>query len=528
MEPVSAVSLASAVVQLTQFAFHVASRVKKFTNDELELPDTLRDIAPRLPLVVSVVQGFENRIKQHPEAFSPNTLATFQTFIIGISETCKQLQEILEKYLPQEDESNWGKIKKAIKSIGQDKDVEKLAQKLKDDILHLTLFQVSSQHTRSSIAASHLNGKFVSNIPNRFVHTFVGRDDILTSISAALQQQSSRPHNVVVLQGMGGQGKTQTALEVCRKARLAGSYAAMGWIDASSKSSTERDFGAVAELLKEPLQTFTETEARVTYAKSFLSSWSRKWLLVFDHYDDPSELNIADFFPANSNGHILITSRDPETYRLGHLISVKGMNEQDAVSLLYDRAGIERNEETLEYMCKIVKRLGYLPLAVDQVGAFLRDRKGILPVKDFLPYYEQHMAEVLNTTPKVWEYIGRVDPGQQKESVKNVFTAWNISLLLLGPQTTSGQRAIDFLNLLTFFNENDISEELFMDYCDNFCFDENRPPWTLEFTNETGTWDRQRFSDTVLRFRSLSLVASAEEHDGIIHIAIHPLVKDWI
>lgn len=478
--------------------------------------------------MVDSVQRLENLVKQHPETFNSSSISSFEIFIRGVSETCKKLESVLDKYLPGKDDSNWDRIKKAVGNIGQDKDVGTLAQKLKDDILHLTLFQVSPTNAVTKDGASHLDGKNVWNVPTRFVHTFIGRNDILTSISSALERHSSRACNVVVLQGMGGQGKTQTALEYCRKARLTGTYAAIGWIDASSKGSTERDFGAVADLLKEPHQTFAETEARIAYAKSFLSTWSRKWLLVFDNYDNPSEFNVAEFFPANFNGHILVTSRSQDTYRLGEFISVKGMTERDAVSLLYDRARLEENEENHDDVCKIVKRLGYLPLAVDQAGAYLGERKGILRVQDFLSHYEHNMTDVLTTTPKIWEYIGRVEPGQQTEGVKNVFTAWNMSLLLLEPQTTFGRRAIEFLNLLTFFNENDISEELFMNYCKIFRFDQDRPPWILEFTDNSGNWDKKRFSDVVLRFRSLSLVASAEEKSGFVHISIHPLVKDWI
>ncbi len=50
-------------------------------------------------------------------------------------------------------------------------------------------------------------------IPNRRVDGFVGREDILRKIDEALSDGSG-PH-YAVLQGMGGQGKTQVALEYC-------------------------------------------------------------------------------------------------------------------------------------------------------------------------------------------------------------------------------------------------------------------------------------------------------------------------
>lgn len=54
-------------------------------------------------------------------------------------------------------------------------------------------------------------------IPNRRVDGFVGRENILRRINEALCDESG-PH-YAVLQGMGGQGKSQVVLEYCRRTR---------------------------------------------------------------------------------------------------------------------------------------------------------------------------------------------------------------------------------------------------------------------------------------------------------------------
>ena len=52
-------------------------------------------------------------------------------------------------------------------------------------------------------------------IPNRRVDGFVGREDILQKIDKALSDGSGPRY--AVLQGMGGQGKSQVALEYCHR-----------------------------------------------------------------------------------------------------------------------------------------------------------------------------------------------------------------------------------------------------------------------------------------------------------------------
>lgn len=65
------------------------------------------------------------------------------------------------------------------------------------------------------------------------------------------------------------------------------------------------------------------------------------WLLVFDNADTPS-LNIHEFFPTCSHGSILITTRLSDMTWLGqgpgHDCNLSGMDEQDALALLWKMA----------------------------------------------------------------------------------------------------------------------------------------------------------------------------------------------
>lgn len=64
----------------------------------------------------------------------------------------------------------------------------------------------------------------------------------------------------------------------------------------------------------------------------------------------------------------------------------------------------------------IVNRLGHLPLAIDQAGAFLQVSKE--PLQNYVPLFNQHVKYMLSKKPPpaVWQY--RDD---------TVFTTWEVS-----------------------------------------------------------------------------------------------------
>lgn len=56
---------------------------------------------------------------------------------------------------------------------------------------------------------------------------------------------------IVVVRGLGGQGKTQVALEYCHRAKETGIRAIL-WIDATSQVTVEKTFETISESIKKP------------------------------------------------------------------------------------------------------------------------------------------------------------------------------------------------------------------------------------------------------------------------------------
>ena len=210
-------------------------------------------------------------------------------------------------------------------------------------------------------------------VPNRRVRQLVGREEILRRLDKVFSARSGP--RIAVLQGMGGQGKSQIALEYCHRKKTT-LYSAIFWVDATTVDSTKGSFWAISEEIKRPADVLHDIEARVSFVLRELSSWSIRWLLVFDNYDNLDAFpNITDFIPQNDLGAILVTSRHADSDALvldqsNHFIKLHGLEEDAAILLLTQRS------QTKDYESKdakdIVERLAYHPLAIRRLEHTLK------------------------------------------------------------------------------------------------------------------------------------------------------------
>lgn len=253
-------------------------------------------------------------------------------------------------------------------------------------------------------------------VPDRRVRQFVGREDILQKIDEALSPGSGP--RIAVLQGMGGQGKSQIALEYCHRKKTT-LYPAIFWVDATTENSTQRSFWAISEEIKALEVILPDIKARVDFVLQMISSWSIRWLLVFDNYDNPNAFpNIADFIPRNDLGAILVTSRHTDSDALVldrgcQVIKLQGIDYDNAILLLTQR-GEKRDFESKDAN-EIVERLAYHPLAIVQAGAYIE--KAGLQLFDFKKIYEKKREEILKNTPPLSQYRKRLGDSEQETSL---------------------------------------------------------------------------------------------------------------
>jgi tetratricopeptide (TPR) repeat protein len=219
---------------------------------------------------------------------------------------------------------------------------------------------------------------------------FTGRTEQLQALRAALlaDGQTVLP---VALQGMGGVGKTQIALEYVHRFRA--SYDLVWWIQADLPhliDSALTDLGVKMKLPVEVDQSAGDT-TRMTMDALRRGTPTRRWLLVFDNADEVAP--VLNFVPQGGGGHVLVTSRLGEwDTQAKTTIPVNVFGRIESVSHLRGRADL--TEEQAEV---VAEALGDLPIVVAAAGALLSD--GTSTVESFLADIGRHQLH----SPAVWD-----------------------------------------------------------------------------------------------------------------------------
>ncbi len=177
---------------------------------------------------------------------------------------------------------------------------------------------------------------------------------------------SGRP---AALCGLGGVGKTQTALEYAY--RHAPDYELVWWVAAEEPSTLGRDLEALALRLGLVEREDHDQAAAAAAVRRWLEGHAG-WLLVFDNATDPADLGEA--LP-RGGGHVIITSRHADWARVGSL-AVEPFAREESLTFLARRAGDEpaagegATRETADpAAADLAELLGDLPLALEQAAA---------------------------------------------------------------------------------------------------------------------------------------------------------------
>ena len=280
------------------------------------------------------------------------------------------------------------------------------------------------------------------NVPYHRNNYFTGREELLKQLhnrlkvgrAAALAQAIS---------GLGGIGKTQTAVEYAY--RYSDEYEAVLWSRADSSDAIVSDFAAIAELLDLPEKESREQELAVKAVMRWLEG-SRNWLLILDNADDP-EL-IEDFIPHDPRGSILLTSRAQFFDCLGITdpVELDKMRPYEAKDFLIKRTGRSNvSEAEIKAIEELAEELDYLPLALEQAGAYIFRMKKIF--QDYLDGYRRRGLQLLEKRKPV---TGKYP--------KSVLTTWSLNFEQV---EQSSMAAADLLRVSAFVDQDRIPLELF-------------------------------------------------------------------
>ncbi|KAK5070775.1 hypothetical protein LTR51_006787 [Lithohypha guttulata] len=268
------------------------------------------------------------------------------------------------------------------------------------------------------------------------------------------EEESRKPkhrdrHKSIVIQGMGGSGKTQLALN----------YWGIFWIDASSRQNAYNNFGEIGKYFGKG-DTF---KAGLYWLSSKIN---QKWLLILDNADDPdaTALDISDLIPPGNNGHVLITSRNPqllhtEEYTTSGSLHLEALGEDEAIDLLlkcaYDDESLLADADARDLAQEITTKVLYrLAKTIDAAGRFIRQKKYTLEkyLKHYLPIQRKR------------ERLSR-DNGENTDKVLiAIQTTWETPLRDIKLKAKNSQEhedAVALFHVFTFLHYDGVTQQVF-------------------------------------------------------------------
>ena len=272
---------------------------------------------------------------------------------------------------------------------------------------------------------------------------FTGRDHVL----ADLRQQLTQGKRAAITQtqaisGLGGIGKTQTAVEYAYRHRQ--DYQAVFWVRAETKTELFTGINDIARTLELPQTDAQDPNQTLTAVKHWLEQHPN-WLLIFDNADTPDLLEA--YRPQSDTGHILLTSRAQVFDRLGIVqpLPLAEMQPQEAVDFLFNRTHCNRDDpQEQEAAHQLTSELGYLPLALEQAGAYILSKHTQL--QTYLSSYRQRQLALLEQSRPV--------SGKYPTSVA---TTWDLNFQQVEEESPA---AADLLRASAFLSPDAIPYEL--------------------------------------------------------------------
>ena len=293
---------------------------------------------------------------------------------------------------------------------------------------------------------------------------FTGRTEEIQELKRILNVQETlneKKVRVAAVCGLGGIGKTSLVSEYAHRMKdfyKGGVY----WFSAEDDKFLDKTVNDIALKIGALLGSF---DLNLSNILRKIGSLNEPSLIILDCVDQLElSSNMMKFlsFPSRENifGHfVILTRRNPNL--LVNEVSVfeeisglqlKCFQTQEAKQFLFSRTGVNRDENVESVAECLCEELGGLPLALEQAGACIKMLRCSLS-----SYLEQYKAERLRLLSQ--QPARPVSPGNESSARLAVHTTWLINMEYM-KKNPNGQAAIRFMNACSFFNGDEIKEEL--------------------------------------------------------------------
>ncbi|KAK7418269.1 hypothetical protein QQX98_004054 [Neonectria punicea] len=455
MDPITAIGLAAAIIQLVEISNTITKRLIDFDSigPDGDPPQAFKQIRTTLPLIVDGLQRMQSQIA------AGHIVAQTQAALHSVVQSClsetQELNRILDKALPSDEASSWERRKKALASLKYDKKIEKIAGAMNGYINTLIFYQVVDISHNLKVEQPPPYQKPFWLVPFDRNVSFVGRDAIFDRMERELSvEEGGQPK--AALCGLGGIGKSQVALEYCYRMRKKDERCSVFWCNAATVPRFEESLNRIAS----ECGLVSKEEAGMD-AAGLLKHWLEfrhegPWLMVVDNVDDEDvffreQMRIgktpSECIPHCANGSLLFTTRSSDiafdVANPAKPISVHEMDKAEGLQLARKRLPSDTSEELL---IELLEVLEFIPLAITQASAFIAKRRKT--VRYYLEQYRK--SDTTRTKLLSYEFSGHGRPGSSMESVAKT---WMLSFETI---RESNPRAAELLCLITFFQHQGV------------------------------------------------------------------------
>jgi len=188
---------------------------------------------------------------------------------------------------------------------------------------------------------------------------FTGREEILRQLHESLQAGETAALTQAI-QGLGGVGKSQLALEYAY--RYASEYQGVWWLRAEDPITLAQAYAELAPHLGIEPKADQRQMVREVWQQL---SHTERLLLVFDNATEPS--TIENLVPTGPGARVIVTTR-AQVWPGALAQDIHELPLSAAIELLCKRSG-QQDPQAAE---DIAKRLGCLPLALEQAAAYVQ------------------------------------------------------------------------------------------------------------------------------------------------------------
>lgn len=513
------VSLVAAIVQLADFSYRVAESLDDLRGQLGEVPKLFRPIKAEVDVVNKIITEMGRA-----GIDLSNISREAHVLVSSFKESLEELETLINRVQITGNESLPSQLRRAVSSVRNDHKMRAVIENLRGhtQTLHLIITQYHSKH----YSTHQPRYAHCGTAPIAVSH-FVGRKDTIARIQHHLTtHKHSQPR--VVIRGIGGQGKTQLAFKIADDLYNTGQAHSVIWADASSKASASKSFETICNRIHQNIPLPDNPERKIEITKDTMAAWTKPWLLVLDNYDNPGGFpDLFGFVSLNANALVLITTRNAHVARQATLFEdIPGLDANSAVDLLIKRSGSEDIDVNRQDALQIVVKLAFLPLAIDQAGAFCLWKR--FRLSQFLGKYEQEKEAMFRYTPDGWEYR-KITTGGIQDSAVSVFTTWEMSLSQLGQGDDYRLQARDFLATCAFLDYGHVSELILRHKIrEEIAQLYGGCEWQQLFFNSDGSWDTNRFENFLRDLSSLALVSQGRDSSTTLYFSMHPLVAEWL